>query len=353
MNKRTRVDGMPPSPLPSPSRGEGTLAGRWGVLIIVLAIVCLLLPRQATAAFTVSLPANSAVTMGDASGVLSFTVTNVNESPPIDTVRFYVSSSLYYVEWTSPATGWIFSNYGVSGGNYWIEYTTTSNNINQGTSLVFNLTMEGPGWGNLVRDTVDRTDSLVRVRAWRTNNVEATFSGGLPSWQRKALKLQPVATPSLVGIGNTVTLEMLVENRATVAKNGITATPSPPTATGATFTNTGGPTYNPSPLNLAAGAQGTITYTYAPTSTGQAYFSASVRDSLGTSTSKTENSNYVTIADFSASLSFSPLDVSPGDSVTVTMTVQNNGITTSLTSGISPTDTTINVVSTNGFPTSD
>jgi hypothetical protein len=234
---------------------------------LVLAVLFFLLPSQALAAFTVSLPAGSAVTMGDASGILSFTVTNVNENPPIDTVRFYLSSALYYVEWTSPAQGWIFSNYGIAGGNYWIEFTTTSNNINSGSSLVFNLNMEGPGWGNLVRDTVDRTDSLVQVRAWRTNNVEATFSGGLPSWQRKALKLQPVATPSLVGIGNTVTLEMLVENRATVAKSGITATPSPPTATGATFTSTGGPTYNPNPLNLAAG--GTVSLSFgSPTSAG-------------------------------------------------------------------------------------
>ncbi len=351
MSRLVVEKGLSPSPLPSPARGEGCVLGRWRAAIFALGLLSLLLPGRAMAAFTVSLPANSAVTMGDASGILSFTVTNVDENPPIDTVRFYVPSALYYVEWTSPAQGWIFSAYGFSGANYWIEFTTTSNNINSGSSLVFNLNMEGPGWGNLVRDTVDRTDSLVQARAWRTNNVEATFSGALPSWARKALKLQPVATPSLVGIGNTVTLEMLVENRATAAKNGITATPSPPTATGASFTNTGGPTYNPNPLNLPAGAQGTITYTYFPTSTGQGYFTASVRDSLGTSTSRIENSNVVTIADFTTTLSFSPLEVSPGDNVTVTMTVRNNGITTTLNGGISPTDTTITVLSTAGFPT--
>ena len=355
MNRQARCHPDPfvaESPLCPPLSKGGAGGLRHSLLAFIVSALVLLLPGQALAAFTVSLPANSAVTMGDGSGVLSFTITNVDENPPIDTVRFYVPSGLYYVEWTSPAQGWIFSNYGLSGANYWIEFTTSSNNINQGTSQVFNLTMEGPGWGNLVRDTVDRTDSLAQVRAWRTNNVEATFSGALPAWQRKALKLQPVATPSLVGIGNTVTLEMLVENRATAAKNGITATPSPPTATGATFTNTGGPTYNPNPLNLAAGAQGTITYTYVPTSTGQGYFSASVRDTLGTSTSKTENSNVVTIADFSATLTHSPLDVSPGDSLTVTMTVRNNGITTTLNGDISPTDTTLTVMSTSGFPNS-
>lgn len=327
---------------------------RLSLFALILVALFLSLPSQALAAFTVSLPANSAVTMGDASGILPFTFTNVNENPPINQVEFCFRSALYYVEWTSPAQGWVYSSYTTPtiGGvpSYCITFTTTSNNINSGSSLVFNLNMEGPGWGNLVRDTVDQTDTTVRVRAWRTSGAAATFSGALPSWQRKALKLQSVATPTLVGVGNPVTLEMLVENRATAAKNGITAVPSPPTATGAAFTNLSGPTYSPNPLNLAAGAQGFITYTYAPTSTGQAYFSASVRDSLGTSTSKTENSNYVTVADFSASLSFTPLEVSPGDSVTVTMTVRNNGITTTLTGGLSPTDTTINVVSTSGFP---
>ena len=325
--------------------------GRRVAILVVAFCSIYLIPSIARAGYTVTLPGNAAVTMGDANGFLPFTVTN-NGPGVIRCVRFYVPRALYYIEFTSPAPGWTYAGYGFSGSQYWIRFRSASNLIPVGSSQVFNVEMKGPNWGNIVRSNIDQTDALTQVRAYRTFNCgsQRTFTPPLPNWQRKALKLTPVANPSQIGIGDSVTLEMQVENRATVAKKGITAVPSPPMATGATFTNTGGPTYNPNPLNLAAGGVGTITYTYDSSSTGQAYFTAIAVDGAGTSSSKTKDSNIVYIRDFTASLSFSPLNVTSGGLVTVTMAVGNNGITTTLVGNHSGTDTTITVASTADFP---
>lgn len=129
--------------------------------------------------------------------------------------------------------------------------------------------------------------------------------------------------------------------------NGTTASFHPDVATvynrtsTSAVSNSGGPTYGKSPFNLTSGELSTITWTYTANSSGNIYFSSSARNSGVTATSAAENSNIleninqVVIGSFNAIVTVDTLSVISGATVTVTMTVINNG--TSALGTVTPT----------------
>lgn len=83
--------------------------------------------------------------------------------------------------------------------------------------------------------------------------------------------------------------------------------------------------YSLTSFSLAPGESGTITWLYSADLTGSVYFTARARDSTATANSVSVDSNTVIIGSFTALLSVSPTSVVSGQSVTVQMTVTNNG----------------------------
>ena len=120
---------------------------------------------------------------------------------------------------------------------------------------------------------------------------------------------------------------MTVTNKSTATQNGITSNPNPPTRT---TTGTTTPTLTGtvgSPLNLAAGSSGTITFTYstAVTKYGTVYFTASAQNSA-TVTSASAISPTLTVIQcvFSASITASDSCQYPGQNVSLTMLLTNS-----------------------------
>ncbi len=317
---------------------------------LVFIVCALLAPAMAFAAptFTVSMPGTQSVTMRDPYQVLTFRVTNTG-AEAINRVTFTFPGALYYVEWnTVPPNGWTFTTgtnsirLNSSGGGF---------NIPAGGSLDFNILLKGPNWTAFVAANNDQTDTLTSITARGTSGTTRNATGALPTWLRRSLAITLVGYPDAVGIGQTFSLGLQVENRSTSPKNNIAVIPSPPTPTysgGAAVANTGGPA--PASLNLGAGAQGTISYTYQATTEGTVYFSASA--ATAQATSKDDDSNVIVINSLAVSLSVTPLTVVSGQNVTVSMSVQNTGRTTTLSAAIDNAVTTIPVASTAGFPPS-
>lgn len=306
--------------------------------------------------FTTTMPGTQSITMGDARDTLTFRITNTHATQSINRVTFNFSAALYYIEWDTVApTGWTTPS--IPGATNTIQFNSSAvgNNIPPGGFLDFSIIVSGPNWTNFVASNNDvTTDTLTSISARFSGSVGThTHNAGalIPTWTRRSLAVTIVGYPDAVGIGQSFVVEMQVENRSTNPKNNISATPSPPTPTfggGAAITNTGGPVYNPNPLNLAAGAQGTITYTYRADAQGTVYFTASV--TTANATSKTATSNIIAINPLTASLSVSPTSAVSGQTVVVTMTVSSTGLVTTLSSAIDSAVQTIPVASTAAFP---
>ena len=196
--------------------------------------------------------------------------------------------------------------------------------------------------------TQDRTETLRDARASFT--LDTNFSNGIArtgrttlntpgSWTLKSLRITSfqtmdaagVAPVSAIAAGTSFRLVITVMNISTVTQSGIVSNPSPPTATkigtwtagtpGCSLTGT-----SPSPLNLAAGASGTITYTCTTllTNSGTVFFTASVRNSTSSAGSRAAVSNTLLVSVLSVGIVASPACILPGGTATFTMTVTNN-----------------------------
>ena len=389
-------------------------------IVCILAIILLSEVTNAFAVeeFSISLPSNTSVTMGDPFVTMPFLVTNSNNSSKeLKSVSITVDTAVYNIsESTSAPSGWSVSS--ISAGTVCFLKGSGGSSILPGESMLFKVDLTGPSGGGITSASQDATDSISSATASNSASSCTTLHTLTSSstWTRRSLKVDMSVTPSSVGTGSTVTLIMQITNRSTATQNTITASPDPPTAyqhgltnlsgthtssattitvvsttafpssgtiqidseeitytgkTATTFTgctrgansttasfhpdgayvynrtstaavsNSGGPTYGKSPFNLTSGESSTITWTYAADSTGNVYFSSSVRNSGVTATSATENSNMVeninqvVIGSFNAIVTIDPLSVISGQTVTVTMTVTNNG--TSALSTVTPT----------------
>lgn len=371
-------------------------------LILFIGILLFLCTQDASAdTFSVTVPAGSAVTMGDTQATLPFTVTNNGPTKDIRNITFSINTALYnFSAGTTPPSGWCIKS--ITSGS--IEFAllqggggcssgASASQIAPSQSLAFNIALTGPGGGGFPSAASDvATDTLSGVSVSAEGGF--TLSGSLPTWTRKSLAVSISASPSSVGVGGTIQVTMQVANRSGSTQYDIVASPDPPTASSAIVTKTQGPYYGSTlldgginssvtaitvdstaefpnsgtiridseeitytgktattftgctrgansttaashannsavysldPFDLPSGESRTITWFYSADASGTVYFTSSARNSGSTATSGSVSSNTVTIGDFTASLTVSPTSVISGQSVTVTMTVSNNG----------------------------
>ncbi len=195
--------------------------------------------------------------------------------------------------------------------------------------------------------------------------VNCTSGNCLGSWKAMSLQITSFQTTDLSGnpvsgtaSGNSFRVVITVKNISTATQNGIVANPSPPTANTAGTWKAGSPgcsltSTNPSPLNLASGASGTITYTCTTVSTptpdnGTVSFTATVRNGTTTATSRSATSNVITVSQITVQMDITPVCLFSGNTATMKMTVTNSTLLTIFS--VTPSALTINPA--NGASTS-
>ncbi len=281
--------------------------------------------------------------MGSAQ-TMSFTLTNSNTGADAGTsyyaVRFTLGATgtVYTSKPVAPA-GWYVSSYSTTSVTF--RVSATSSAIALGQSVTFSMAMA------MGVSSADATESFTAVQGYYTyppkNNKKANASS-TGSWTRKSLSItsfqitdtsgNPV---SAITSGSSFQLRMTIKNNSSVTQSSIVSNPSPPTAT-KTGTVTQGLTLTTgSPLSLAAGASGTIIFTYgtAITDNGTIYFTANAQNGASV-TSVGATSGTLSVSSFTASIVVSPGCQYAGSNVTVTMTVSNGSLLFPVTS-VTPT----------------
>lgn len=278
------------------------------------------------------------LTMGSTVSI-TFQVTNSNTGGD-------VGERIYEMRFRLPGTGTVFSaTTAAPAGWTRTAFSTTSvtfranswaNTIATGNSLNFTLVMV------LRTTTADVTESLRDIRARTTTStggppftrLGTDTDGPVGSWTVRSLLVAFQITDlsgnpvTVIQAGSSFRLVMTVTNRSSSSKTSITTNPNPPTTneTGTVTQVLTSTVYNPNPLTLAAGATGTITFTYstAATDNGTISFTAFARNNTNTATSAAITSPILAVSRFSAALSFNPTCAYSGDNVTVTMTLTNS-----------------------------
>lgn len=288
--------------------------------------------------YTLTVPAETAVTMGDATATIPITVNNLATSTAaIAYVRLDFDASVHNVSLSCSApAGWTIDEIKNAGaGQTYIIYTTATNRIAVGGSQTFSVVLTGMNDNNIPASPADQTvaildtgsSTVLTVNAANSNYFDRNATGNADTWQRKALFASITATPSSVGGGGGITVIMTVMNRSSATQttvrpaNASLAVTSVGSAAG---TLASGPT-PPSVASLAAGDSATFQWQYTASGSGSLRFCNFATASAGTATSKTACSNIVSVGDFTAYLTVAPAFVVSGQAVTVIMTVTNNG----------------------------
>jgi hypothetical protein len=233
-----------------------------------------------------------------------------------------------------------------------------------GTPLSFSVIITGG------RSSGDRAETLRDVRAQFTsdtnftngiNNAGRATVSGSGSWTLRALRITSFQTTdattgvaiSAIAAGNSFRVVIAMVNNSSGTLSGITANPSPPNVT-KTGTFTGSTPScsltgtSPSPLNLAAGASGTITYTCTTITSNSGtvtYSVTNVRNSTNSATSQAASSNVLLVSPLSVSIAIKgpyAADTTchfSADTATFEMTVTNN--TTSSITSLTPSALTV------------
>ena len=319
------------------------------LLLCVLIVLALghdlaLAARAFTYAQTPS-PATAQFDMGSTQS-LSYLITNTNTAPNtgerIFTVRIRINSGSTFTAATAAPAGWTLTTRTTTTATY--RANAWANALAQGASQSFTVFV-------LMRtSTADVNDKLRDIRSsYTTSTTFATTAGTVTStiaatpapptqpsvqgqWKLVSLLVTmqitdlsgvPIAS---IAAGNSFRLVMTVTNKSTATQNGITANPNPPsqTTTGTTtptLTGTVG-----SPLNLTAGSNGSITFTFSTliTKYGTVYFTAAAQR-ISTVTSASAISPTLTVVQcvFSAGITASDTCLYPGQNVAVTMLLTN------------------------------
>ena len=274
----------------------------------------LVLPSSSVSALTISLPADSVVTV-DAPSRLVFRGTNTDPSEGLSrlTLRF---PSGYRVTAGSAPSGWTVEQ-GPGGAE--ISFRTTdeakcTGAIAPGGSLVFGVEVIAPA------SRAVTADSLVSGQGEQScRGVILTPPATLPSWNRLGIEVALAAGPPLLGLGGDVMVTMTVGNLSTVELADVAALLRP-AGTGGVSGLTG-PT--PATLTLAPGASGSMTWVARAMSPGTVSFSGqAIAKNL---TSPPARSDTLVVGDLDVSLTVSPEQVVSGQDVQVQMTVRNRG----------------------------
>ena len=293
-------------------------------------------------------PANgTAFAMGSTQSItytVANTSTGTNSGERIYEVRFRINSGSLFNASTAAPAGWTRTSFSTTQVIF--QATSWAAAIPVGSPLGFTLSIA------MRTASVDATNERLRdMRARFTTTTTGppftrlqsvtTSTPGL--WTLKSLLVTSFQITDLSGVpvsaiqaGASFQLRMSATNVSNTSRS-ITSNPNPPTPTKVgtvtqVLTGTSG-----SPLVLAAGASGTVIFTYSTASTdaGTIFFTASVQ-SGGTVTSTTATSGALSVASFAASIGVAPVCQYAGSNVTVTMTVINGSVLFPVT-GVSPT----------------
>ena len=278
---------------------------------------------------------------------LTFTMTNNNTGADIGTnyyaVRFTLGATgTVFTSVPAAPAGWYVSSYSTTSVTF--RVSTASSAIASGQSVNFSMTMA------MGASSADAAESFAVVQGYYTNppkNNKKTNASSLGSWTRKSLAIttfqitDTLGNPvSAVTSGSSFQLRMTIKNNSSVTQSTIVSNPNPPAATKTgTVTEAVSATAG-SPLSLAAGASGTIIFTYSTliTDNGTIYFTANAQNG-GTVTSVSATSGTLSVSSFTASIVVSPICQYAGLNITVTMTVSNGSLlfpVTSVTPTLSP-----------------
>lgn len=334
------------------------------LISVVLAVIILAAGRtSAEAAYSYTSTETDApspvFTMKDTPVSVTFQIKNTSTSPNQDEriylVRFRINTyGTVFLNTTTAPTGWTRTSFSTTSmtfqantANDAIVCTTAGCVAGPTTSVNFTLIMTAG------TSTLDVTQHLRDVRAsfqnatspWppTTYDSRITLNSGasIGSWALRSLRVTSFQITDLVGTpinsitaGTSFKLVMTVRNDSSASQSTITTNPNPPTAvkTGTVTQGLTSTVYSPNPLTLAAGASGTITFTYSTNAgdSGTIYFTAFARNTTNVATSITATSPSLAVGKFTASLAVSTTPAtSPtcgyfNTNLTVTMTLTNN-----------------------------
>lgn len=284
--------------------------------VVPLLLLLALLPRPAVGAgFTVTLPADSAVSINSPSRLV-FRVANTGSEEGLSrlTLRF---PSGYLVTGGSAPPGWVVERGAAEGGEIGFrteDEVKCKGAMGPGSSLIFRVEVTAPASRSATPDT------LVSAQAEHScRGVAFDSPVTLPSWDRLGLEAVLIAGPPIVGLGREVTVAMTVANASTVELTDVSALLNP-SGTGSVGGLTG-PT--PRSLSLAPGGSGSMTWTGRATAPGTVSFGGqAVSPNVA---SLPVRSDTLSIGDLEVSMSVTPEQVVSGQEVQVQMTVTNRG----------------------------
>jgi hypothetical protein len=306
--------------------------------------------------------------MGSTAQSVTFTVNNTSSAGErIYIMRFRINSGSTFNAATAAPAGWTRTAFTATSVTFQATDWTTS--ILAGSNMAFTLQL------NLRITSPDVTETLRDARA--TFTLDTNFGNGITSngtrtintpgsWTLKSLQITSFQTTdtsgtpvSAMAAGTSFRVVITVKNISNATQSNIVANPSPPTQTrtGTWFSPAGNcslTSTSPSPLTLAAAASGTMTYTCTTLATdnGTVFFTANVRNGTSTATSRSGNSNVLTVS--SVTVAWRPITPAPpsclfsGNTATMTLRVTNSTAVT-ITS-VAPSGFTL--TSANGASTS-
>ena len=316
---------------------EGDHAMRTCLIMLAAAMLQVFmgsLPAEAARQFTVSQTSPAPPGLFDMSSTQSvtFRVANTsngtNASETVRIVRFRVSGTYTtFSNTTAAPAGWTRTSFSATS----ITFTanTTGDRIpSTGTNYEDFMIVLIMG-----ASTIDRSDLLSSVRATFSTGSRVTLNNQ-GSWTLKSLTLTSFLITdcagnsiSAVDAGNTFCLVMSVRNLSTATQNGIASNTNPPApnVTGTVTPTLVSTTYAPTPLNLAAGAAGSITFRYSTNvnDSGTISFTAYAWNGATTVTSRQVTSPVLNVSRFVASITVSPNCQYNGQTMTVTMRLTN------------------------------
>ena len=308
----------------------------WGMLILTFSLLHNVAHAARSFSYVQSpLTASAIFNMGSVQ-TLSYQITNTNTGGN-------VGERIYEMRFVLPGTGTVFSS-STSAPAGWTRtaFSTVSVTFRAdswattiavgGTPVTFPLNF-------IMRSTsADLSDSLKSIRASYTSSTTGNFNrtgrntiNTSNLWTLKSLAITSFQITDTLGnpitalaAGSSFRLVMTIKNNTTASVSNIVSNPAPPTAFSAGVTQALTSTVG-SPLTLAAGASGTITFTYSTSATdsGTIFFTATAKSGANI-TSALATSNTLAVGRFIASLNpAAPICLYAGANLTVTMDLTN------------------------------
>jgi len=284
--------------------------------------------------------------MGSTAQSVTFTVNNTSTAGErIYVMRFRINSGSTFNAATAAPAGWTRTAFSTTSVTFQATDWTTS--ILANSSMAFTLQL------NLRTTSPDVTENLRDARA--TFTLDTNFGNGITSngtvttgtapgsWTLKSLQITSFQTQdtsgtpvSAIAAGSSFRVVITVKNISNATQSNIVANPTPPTQTrtgtwSSPLTNCSLTSTSPSPLTLAAAASGTMTYTCTTLATdnGTVFFTTSVRNGTSTATSRSGNSNVLTVSAITVAWIITPAAPNclfSGNTATMTLRVTNTSL---------------------------